>query len=267
MNFSQNGEGPFSSLKIWREKVGNDLNEVPTSADYKLRLLLDQTKELELAVFGCFKDSLFELHEAGGWGMLDPHFVDAQRSRLHAQAAQELINDKNLMLELAREHGLYTPYTSEIRRAKLHTIADYESLGQLRFGMLVWKANVSQDLSTTEDAQATLTEAWRDGMRLIRRCVEGSRHYWAAQQAGGAPGEDERKAVADAAEVKLHSMLEEMADGHHMGLEAVAAAIAAAKPEELASDEDVGDKGEDRYLVPPVKELYGVETATETFNE
>ena len=264
MNFSQNGEGAFSSLKIWRAKVPADLSGVPRSEDFKLRLLLDQTKELELAVFGCLKDSLFELDEAAAWGLLDAHFVDGQRAMLHAQAAQELINDKNLMLELAREHGLYNAYTSEIRRAKLHTVADYESLGQLKFGMLVWKANLLQDLSTTKDVQVTLTDGWRDGLRLIRKCVVTSQEYWAAQQAGGAPGEEQVEAITAAAQGKLRNMLEEMAQGRHLTKEAVEVAVAMVKPEEVAIDEDVGGKGEDRYIVPPVKEMYGVETTTET---
>ena len=50
---AQRREGPgrsaFASLAIWRTKVADDLESVPSSDGFKLRLLADQTKELEMA--------------------------------------------------------------------------------------------------------------------------------------------------------------------------------------------------------------------------
>jgi hypothetical protein len=261
------GHTAFSSLSIWRAKIANDLQEMPTSDHFKLRLLLDQTRDLEQAVLGCFKDALFELHEASEWGLLSPTFVNTQRNHLLAQAAQELMNDKNLVLELAREGGeyLYEAYTREIQRAKIHSVADYDTLGQLRFAMLVWKANLTQDLSITKDKQQTLQEGWRQGVKLVRRCVGRSGKYWSAQKAGEAPGNDEIDSICYSVENKLRHMLEEMAENHHLDADSVAAAVAAVDPEELGinagetAEDSAGDV--DRYMVPPVKEMYNPSTA------
>jgi len=257
----------FSSLSIWRAKIANDLQELPTSNEFKLRLLLDQTKDLEQAVFGCLKDALFELHEASEWGLLSPAFVDTQRNYLLAQAAQELTNDKNLVLELAREHGehLFHVYTQEIQQAKIHSVSDYETLGQLRFAMLVWKVNLNQNLSITEDKQRTLQEGWREGVKLVRRCVSRSGKYWAGQQVADAPGQNEMEKMCSSIEDKLRHMLEEMAENHHITADCVAAAVAAVPVHELNNYVDEGEQeagGDvDRYMVPPVKEMYNPEIA------
>lgn len=252
----------FSSLSIWRAKIANDLQELPTSNTFKLRLLLDQTKDLEQAVFGCLKDALFELQEASEWGLLSPAFVDTQRNHLLAQAAQELINDKNLVLELAREHGedLFHAYTRELQQAKVHSVSDYETLGQLRFAMLVWKVNLNQILSITEDKQHTLQEGWREGVKLVRRCVGRSGKYWASQQVADAPGQDEMDTICSSIEKKLRDMLEEMAESHHVSADSVAAAVAAVPVDELERYAEEGEEESggdvDRYMVPPVKEMY-----------
>ncbi|KAG7671244.1 hypothetical protein Ndes2526B_g02283 [Nannochloris sp. 'desiccata'] len=257
----------FSSLSIWRAKIANDLQEVPTSNKFKLRLLLDQTKDLEQAVFGCLKDALFELHEASEWGLLSPAFVDTQRNHLLAQAAQELMNDKNLVLELAREHGehLFHVYTRELQRAKIHSVSDYETLGQLRFAMLVWKVNLNQDLSITEDKQHTLQEGWREGVKLVRRCVGRSGKHWAGQQVADAPGRDEMDKMCSSIENKMRHMLDEMAESHHLHADSVALAVAAVPVDELENnlDEEEQESGGDvdRYMVPPVKEMYDSEIA------
>ncbi len=212
-------------MSIWRAKIANDLQELPSSDDFKLRLLLEQTRDLEQAVQGCLKDAIFELEEAQHWGLLSPIFLDTQRNHLLAQAAQEVINDKNLVLELAREHGLLEIYTQEIQQAKIHSVDNYETLGQLRFALLVWRANLTQDLSMTEDKQQTLQEGWREGVSLVRRCVLRSGHYWAAQQAAEAPGEKEINDLCSSVENKLRLMLEEIAESHHLDADSIAAAM------------------------------------------
>ena len=267
--------GAFSSLSIWRSKIVQDLQELPTSDDFKLRLLLEQTRDLEQAVFGCLKDALFELNEACEWGLLSGStggdtFVNTQRNQLINQAAQELMNDKNLVLELAREHGLFEKYVQEIQREKIHSVADYETLGQLKFAMLVWKANLNQDLSISEDKQQVLEEGWREGVRLVRRCVGRSAKYWAAQQGGSmeAPGKKEigaqQASIYSNVQNKLRHMLEETAEMHHVTGESVAAAVAAVPAKELENNADEGAEefgGDvDRHMVPPVKEMYDTET-------
>lgn len=131
------GEGSrnaFSSLAIWRSKVQEDLDEVPSSPHHKLRLLLEHTKKLEQAVYGCLKHALYEATEARAWNLISEEFLETQRARLYAHAVQELMNDKAYMLELARESTLYDTYKQEIQKPVNNTLSDYETLGMLKFG-------------------------------------------------------------------------------------------------------------------------------------
>ena len=41
------GNNPFASLAIWRDKVASDLEESVQSAGFRLSTLLDQSKEVE----------------------------------------------------------------------------------------------------------------------------------------------------------------------------------------------------------------------------
>jgi hypothetical protein len=134
-----NEANPFSSLKIWRSKVQTDLVELPQTRDFKLRLLLEQAKDCEQAVWGCLKDALHELAEAHAWGLIGTEEASTERERLYGQAAQEISNDKHLILELAREAELLDDYRHEFVWPINHAVADYDSLGQMRFGMLVNK--------------------------------------------------------------------------------------------------------------------------------
>lgn len=136
-NNAQEERNAFSSLAIWRSKVSNDLDGVPRFSDFKLRYLLEHTKELEQAVYGCLKHALYEAEEARAWGLLSEEFVSMQRVHLYAQAAQELVNDKAYMLEMAREHNMSESYKKEVQQPLQHTVGDYETLGQLRFGRVV----------------------------------------------------------------------------------------------------------------------------------
>ena len=94
----------FGSLAIWREKLSSDLGDLSSTAgrpNNKLRLLLEQGKgkegaekkkggappypktepsitlpaDVEQAVLGCLKDSLWELREGVEWGLLDEGFA------------------------------------------------------------------------------------------------------------------------------------------------------------------------------------------------
>ncbi len=47
--------------------------------------------DVEIAVQGCLRDTLFELSEAVHWGLLDPAFAEQQRLRIYNQAAVELV--------------------------------------------------------------------------------------------------------------------------------------------------------------------------------
>ena len=137
MDPSTPGEGSrnaFSSLAIWRSKVQEDLNDVPSSPPHKMRLLLEHTKKLEQAVYGCLKHAMYEATEARAWDLLSDEFVETQRARLYAHAVQELMNDKAFMLELARESSLYEAYKHEIQKPINNTLSEYETLGMLKFG-------------------------------------------------------------------------------------------------------------------------------------
>jgi hypothetical protein len=147
---------PFATLSVWRDKVQDDLTAAGAAGgpDYKLRLLLQQGKDVEQggeaataagqrcpagavhtactqgqlcrhashcgrlpfhAVLGCLKDCLFDLHEGVAWGLLSPEFESQQRQQLVNAAANELHTDKQLCLQLAREHGIVEEYAAQVK--------------------------------------------------------------------------------------------------------------------------------------------------------
>ena len=67
------------------------------------------------AVLGCLKDCLFDLHEGAAWGLLCPEFESQQRQQLLNAAANELHTDKQLCLQLAREHGIVEEYAAQVK--------------------------------------------------------------------------------------------------------------------------------------------------------
>ena len=174
------------------------------------------------AVWGCLKDALSELHEGQEWGLLPRGFAAEQRTRLYHLAAQELVNDKQMVLQLAHEHGVAKAYGHAVKQGQHHTVSDWERIGELRFAMLVWRANLQRDLSlslTPQQAGPLLLEEAHAAARLIRRCTSNSAAFWAAQQAHGTPGAAERRAVWDAAWTKAQQMLVEVAGRHHIGVD------------------------------------------------
>lgn len=67
------------------------------------------------AVLGCLKDALWDLHEGVVWGLLEPAFEQGQQKQLLNAAANELNTDKQLVLQLAREHGLLEEYAAQVQ--------------------------------------------------------------------------------------------------------------------------------------------------------
>ena len=130
---------PFSSLSIWRDKVQADLVDLPqtSSNDFKLNSLLQHSRDCEQAVYGCLKDALCELGEAHAWGIINFESAMAERERLYGQSAQEISTDKHLMVELARDNGVLELYHRKLLRPFHHSVSDMETLGELRFGLMV----------------------------------------------------------------------------------------------------------------------------------
>ncbi|KAL4420682.1 hypothetical protein ABPG75_010338 [Micractinium tetrahymenae] len=216
---------PFSTLAVWRKKLTEDIGgeAVGEPAEpYRLRLLLEQGKDVEQAVLGCLKDSLFDLHEGAAWGLLSPAFEEQQRQLLVNAAANELHNDKQLCIQLAREHGLLEAYSAALKRkgARRGAVADYERAGELKFGLLVWRANLRRDASLAEDPQeleALCREAYLDVLRLIRRCGSRSLAYWSAQQASEAPTAESKRRLYAMAVQRVQNALREL--GESRGLD------------------------------------------------
>ncbi|PSC71684.1 phosphoglucomutase [Micractinium conductrix] len=208
---------PFSTL-------ASDLGEPALSPDARLRMLLEQGKDVEQAVLGCLKDTLFDLHEGVVWGLLEPNFEEAQRQALVNAAANELHTDKQLCLQLAREHGLDERYAAALKKAAPRATADYERVGELKFGLLVWRANLRRDASLADDPQeleALLQGAYTQALRLIRRCGRRSQRYWSVQQAGSAPGQGSLRKVYGAAVQRAQNALLELVQGRQ-GVDAAA---------------------------------------------
>lgn len=211
---------PFASLKIWRDKIQADLSGEPDRGpEYKLRLLLEQGKDVEMAVQGCLRDTLFELAEAVHWGLVDAAFAQQQRLSIYNQAAVELNNDKQLCLQLAKEHGLEEAYVREVKRSINRTLADYERVGDLKFALLVWRTNLLRDTSLAvrpEEIEETLREGYYAALRLIGRLTSTSARFWAVQHSSGdvaALLESKKAKVYDAAvqlvQLRLMSIAEQ----------------------------------------------------------
>jgi len=217
---------PFSSLAIWRERIDTELRETSQSQEFKLRLLLEQGIDCEQAVWGCLKDSLHELREGLAWGLLHPDFMEKESTHLYNQAATELKNDKNFILELAREHGLHDVYRTEVHRPVNHTLAGYSTLGELRFALLVWRANMARDLSlaacVAKEAEAVVREGYLCALELIHRCVpNGAAQFRDRYRSIGIPESRKESEIISEAVEKVQKWLREAVDVHH----AVPAAI------------------------------------------
>lgn len=78
-------------------------------------------QDVEEAVQGCLQRSLWDLWGCVGWGLLDRSFAEEQERCLYDQAAAELLADKRLCLQLAREHGLGEEYARSVRVRALHS--------------------------------------------------------------------------------------------------------------------------------------------------
>ncbi|KAL4451396.1 hypothetical protein ABPG77_009468 [Micractinium sp. CCAP 211/92] len=238
---------PFSTLAVWRNKLTEDIagdGVGEPAEDYRLRLLLEQGKDVEQAVLGCLKDALFDLHEGVVWGLLAPAFEEQQRQLLVNAAANELHNDKQLCIQLAREHGLLEAYAAALKAGRRGGVADYERAGELKFGLLVWRANLRRDASLAEDPQelhALCQEAYLDALRLIRRCGTRSLAYWSAQQASGAPTADTKRRLYDLAVQRVQNALREL--GETRGLDSALDAIfgQVSDPDAVAQLEDQAD--------------------------
>ena len=64
-------------------------------------------QDVEQVVQGCLRSALFDLREsADHWGLLDEQFAADQEHRIYQQSAAELLGNKLLCLQVAREHGL-----------------------------------------------------------------------------------------------------------------------------------------------------------------
>lgn len=215
---------PFSTLAVWRRKLTEDIAAEGVgepAGHYRLRLLLEQGKDVEQAVLGCLKDALFDLHEGVAWGLLSPAFEEQQRQLLVNAAANELHNDKQLCIQLAREHGLLEAYASALKGGgRRGAVADYERAGELKFGLLVWRANLRRDASLAEDPQeleALCHDAYLDALRLIRRCGSRSLAYWSAQQASGAPTGETKRRLYSMAVQRVQNALRELGETRGLG--------------------------------------------------
>eukprot|EP00887_Chlorella_sp_A99_P007216 scaffold2.g7216.t1 len=203
---------PFGSLAIWREKLSGDVVGA-TGDEARLAMLLEQSKDVEEAVQGCLRDSLLELAECQAWGLLQPSFASTQRQHLYSTAAQELLRNKQHCVELAREHGVLEAYAAAIKTRLHHTVADYERVGDMRFALSCWKANLRRDCSLASDPleiARLVEEGYYDALRLIRRCGSNSQRFWAAQQATDAPGAEAQALVEAAAVERAQKMLLEV---------------------------------------------------------
>ena len=172
-------------------------------------------------MLGCLKDSLFDLHEGVAWGLLSPEFESQQRQQLLNAAANELHTDKQLCLQLAREHGILEEYAAQVKvgaalqgservqvrsprsgvaplprpalllhctalrcpalqKPQHHTVSDYERVGELKFGLLVWRANLKRDASLASDGQELekqLADAYTDALRWAGLCRAVLQHW------------------------------------------------------------------------------------------
>jgi hypothetical protein len=67
-------------------------------------------------------------------------------------------------------------------------VADYDRLGDLRFALLVWHANLKLGLASacgTDATEPLLHEAAHTAADLISRCTSQAAKYWGVAQAPG----------------------------------------------------------------------------------
>lgn len=144
--------------------------------------------DCEQAVFGCLKEAIFDLNEGVAWGLYPSHHADAQRQLLYNQATIELVNDKNLCLELAREHGIFEQYAAALMKPDNSTLADYEHINELKFALLVWRANLLRDVPLAKghggnkELKGMVKQAYEAALRLIKRCARQSELFWSRTQ-------------------------------------------------------------------------------------
>jgi hypothetical protein len=60
------------------------------------------------------------------------------------------------------------PARPTLQKPRHHTVSDYERVGELKFGLLVWRANLKRDASLASDGQELekqLEDAYTDALR------------------------------------------------------------------------------------------------------
>jgi len=230
---------PFSDLAIYRQKLEDDLDHPPPGSgpDFPLLTLLEQEKDVEQAIFGELKDSLFQLQEGLEWRLFRDEFVDHQKTVLYEKALQHLCTHKNLCLELARHHGVSDHYIREILKGgssggssrdsattpftnaattaakasksapyTYNTVSDYEGIGELRYALLVWRSDLQRDVSllhNNEEREIRLEGGYMEALKLISRCIKSSAAYWSTQRHGDAPVHEDASRVGGMAAEKV----------------------------------------------------------------
>jgi hypothetical protein len=230
---------PFSDLAIYRQKLEDDLDHPPPGSgpDFPLLTLLEQEKDVEQAIFGELKDSLFQLQEGLEWRLFRDEFVDHQKTVLYEKALQHLCTHKNLCLELARHHGVSDHYIREILKGgssggssrdsattpftnaattaakasksapyTYNTVSDYEGIGELRYALLVWRSDLQRDVSllhNNEEREIRLEGGYMEALKLISRCIKSSAAYWSTQRHRDAPVHEDASRVGGMAAEKV----------------------------------------------------------------
>lgn len=251
----------------------DDVRTVPISGNFPLRLLLEQTNDLEEAVFGCYKTAIFDCDECSRWNFLSKETADGYRHEVNNQAFQEelpeeLLADKSVLLELAKERGVGDEYVKHCLSAagfSIHSMKDYSSGAELQFGLFLWRANLSQDLGIVDDSGRVdlVCKRWRQCMRMMYRCVCESLKYY------GGMGNGEDAAMKMGIKQGLEMLVKEL-EVHGMDVGKVLMAVRAANERFVEGDEEAEEEEEeegqaaavkkardkDWYKIP-VKEMYG----------
>jgi hypothetical protein len=97
-----------------------------------------------------------------------------------------------------------------VQKQRSRALDDYERVGELRFGLLVWRANLRRDVALARNPAAggssdpqhidlLFRSAYCSALSLIRRCADKSTGYWAGQQARNAPDGNSKHCLHHAA--------------------------------------------------------------------
>lgn len=237
---------PFAALSIWRERIQSDLESPQYSETFKVRTLLEQGHLCEQAVFGCLKDSLFDIYECQAWGLCERNIAQQQRNELYDMAHRELLNDKLLIVELARKHDVLKQYTEQIQRSINANVSAYEKIGELQMGLIAWKSNMSRDAAlfhgeeTAEVIENLLQQRYLAAVALIHRCVETSNR----------PASLRKERVMDQAMKMVRLCVEESISEHHLDRDAVWMKIDRSDCRDVGLDYELSiSLGGDRYVI------------------